>query len=359
MTLKIVTVVGARPQFIKAAPVSDVMRKMGQNEILVHTGQHYDFNMSGKFFEELDIPKPLINLEVGSGTHGKQTGQMLIEIEQVLLDTQPDLVIVYGDTNSTLAGALAAVKLNIPVAHIESGLRSFNKTMPEEHNRIMTDHISSMLFCPTDQAVKQLANEGITSNVYCVGDTMYDATIKFSSIAKEKSQFLETHQLKPKEYVLATVHRPYNVDDPETLLNILSAFSNIDYKIVFPVHPRTRSKMSEILDMPKSGNMLLIDPLGYMDMLVAEQNAQFILTDSGGIQKEAYFLEVPCITLRIETEWIETVESGWNYLLGRDFHKIPQIIKTWTPPPKPSNTVFGDGFASESIVQKICDILLN
>ena len=355
----IFTVLGARPQFIKAAPVSKALREAGIQEFLVHTGQHYDHQMSQVFFDEMGIPEPDVNLGVGSGNHGWQTGQMLAGIEELLLQEKPDYVLVYGDTNSTLAGALAAVKLHIPVAHVEAGLRSFNRAMPEEHNRVLTDHCADLLFCPTQTAVDNLAREGITGEaphrvgVHWVGDTMYDAVLQFSEIAQKRSTILKDLELEPKKYLLATIHRPYNTDNPENLRNILSAFAEIDETIVFPVHPRTRQKLAEFgLDNLHSTirNLKSIEPVGYLDMLMLEQNARLILTDSGGMQKEAYFFAVPCVTLRPETEWIETVAAGWNVLAGADRKGVVSAINgDW--PSKNQDNLFGDGHAAVKIVE--------
>jgi UDP-GlcNAc3NAcA epimerase len=354
--MKIVSVVGARPQFIKAAPVSKALRNAGHNEVIVHTGQHYDYGMSQVFFDELNISEPDINLEVGSGTHGRQTGQMLMRIENLLFKEEPDWVVVYGDTNSTLAGALAAVKLQIPLAHVEAGLRSFNREMPEEHNRVLTDHCSDLLFCPTQTAVDNLAKEGITKGVDLVGDTMYDAVLQFSEIAQGRSTILHNLHLKSKEYLLATIHRPYNTDVPENLRSIIDAFLGIDEPIVFSVHPRTRERIAVLDGQIKSqvySKMRVIDPIGYLDMLVLEQNARLILTDSGGMQKEAYFFGVPCITLRPETEWIETVEAGWNVVVGSEYSLIVEKAQTVEPPPESKRQMFGNGHASELIVQAL------
>lgn len=356
--MKILTIVGARPQFIKAAPVSQAIRNAGHTEFLVHTGQHYDYGMSQVFFDELRIPQPDANLAIGSGAHGQQTGQMLMRLEQVIQEERPDCVLVYGDTNSTLAGALAAVKLQVPVAHVEAGLRSFNRSMPEEHNRVLVDHCADLLFCPTQTAVNLLTTEGITHGVHLVGDTMYDAVLQFVELARQQSTILATLDLDPKHYLLATVHRPYNTDEPENLQGILQAFLSLDEPVIFPVHPRTRKKISELgLGIPsftgarQVNNLHLIEPIGYLDMLVLEQNARLILTDSGGIQKEAFFFAVPCVTLRPETEWVETVETGWNVLVDADPAKIVNAVlsqgwPTGTPP-----AVFGDGQASERIVE--------
>jgi UDP-N-acetylglucosamine 2-epimerase len=327
--MKILTVVGARPQFIKLAPLSKTLREDGINEIIVHTGQHYDENMNDLFFKELEIPESDYNLGIGSGNHGEQTGKMLIEIEKIMLKENPDLVIVYGDTNSTLAGALAASKLHIKLAHVEAGLRSFNKRMPEEINRVLTDHVSDILFCPTQTAVDNLKNEGITKGVYLVGDAMFDALVHFSKISDMKSNILERLNIKPKEYYLATIHRAENTDNYERLKNILTAFSKMNKIVVFPIHPRTRKMINYygLGDLLENDNVKVIDPVGYLDMLKLEKSAKAILTDSGGIQKEAFWLKVPCITLRDETEWIETVNLGWNRLVGSNVEKILEAVR--------------------------------
>jgi len=356
--LVVCSVVGARPQFIKAAPVGKALRAAGHTEVLVHTGQHYDDEMSAVFFRELDIPEPDYNLGVGSGSHGWQTGQILMRLEEVLLKEKPDWVLVYGDTNSTLAGALAACKLRIPLAHVEAGLRSFNREMPEEHNRVLTDHCSDLLFCPTQTAVDNLAKEGITKGVHLVGDTMYDAVLQFGEIARQRSMILQDLGLKSKGYLLATVHRPYNTDNPENLRNILAAFAEIGESIIFPVHPRTRERIAEFgLNNPKSEfrNPKFIDPVGYLDMLVLEQHARMILTDSGGMQKEAYFFGVPCVTLRPETEWVETVESGWNVVVGASRAQIVNAVdgREWPQATRPP--MFGDGQAAHRIVARLME----
>lgn len=350
--MKILTVVGARPQFIKAYPVCMALQRAGHKEFIVHTGQHYDHQMSRVFFDEMGIPKPDANLGVGSGSHGKQTGEMLAQIEQILLSEKPDWVLVYGDTNSTLAGALAAVKLHIPVAHVEAGLRSFNREMPEEHNRVLTDHCAQLLFCPTQTAIDNLANEGIKKGVHLVGDTMYDAVLTFYEIAREKSSILEKTNINPKEYILATLHRPYNTDEPDNLHNILNAFGALEKPVIFPTHPRTLQKIEELaLDIEAlCPNVHFISPVGYLDMLVLEKNAEVILTDSGGIQKEAYFFDVPCVTMRPETEWVETVSGGWNILVGANREKIIAAVndKSWYQQKR--GDLFGDGNAAEKIV---------
>jgi len=317
------------------------------HEVLLHTGQHYDENMSRVFFEELELPEPDIHLGVGSGSHAEQTGQMMVGIERVAQGEKPDWVLVYGDTNSTLAGALAAAKLQIPVAHVEAGLRSFNRAMPEEINRLVCDHLSQALFCPSEQAVQNLAQEGITKGVYQVGDVMYDAVRFYIPLAKQRSRILEDLNLKSGCYALATVHRAGNTDDPARLGAILAALGQVGLPVAFPVHPRTRKVIrNDGVTLP--GNILAIDPVGYLDMLQLEANADCILTDSGGMQKEAYWVGARCLTLREETEWVETVEVGWNRLVGTDRDAIISAVKSWRPsgerPP-----VYGDGQAAEKI----------
>lgn len=331
--MKILSIVGARPQFIKCAPLSRVLRKNHQ-EILVHTGQHYDPEMSDIFFEELDIPKPDYNLGIGSGNHGEQTGKMLAEIEKVLIKEKPEIVLVFGDTNSTLAGALAASKLDIMVAHVEAGVRSFDRRMPEEINRVLTDHISDLLLCPTSAAVKNLNNEGITKGVHLVGDVMIDALIYNRKLADERSSIIEKIGLIKGEYLVLTVHRPSNTDNMENMKSIIKAATESGIFVVFPVHPRTEKYLKEygLLDsMPP--NMKLIQPVGYLDMLSLMSGAKKILTDSGGIQKEAFMLGVPCITLRENTEWMETLIGGWNVLVGGNKEKISKAIHSPAPAP--------------------------
>ena len=353
--MRVTTVVGARPQFIKMAPVSRELRKHLE-EIVIHTGQHYDYEMNRVFFEQLEIPEPDYYLGVGSGSHGYQTGEMLKKIEEVLVREEPDIVLVYGDTNSTLAGALAAVKLHIKVAHVEAGLRSFDKRMPEEVNRVLTDHVSDYLFAPTETAVKNLHNEGIDDGVYLTGDVMYDALLHNIRIARKESRILTKLGLTPGEYLLATVHRAENTDSRERLESIIEAFIESDELIVFPVHPRTRKYLEAyglIDEVEKAGNVLMIPPVGYLDMLALEENARKILTDSGGVQKEAYFLKVPCITLRERTEWVETVEDGWNILVGADREKILRAIREFEPRGDTYTYRFGDGKASERIAKAL------
>jgi UDP-GlcNAc3NAcA epimerase len=352
--MKTLSIVGARPQFIKAAPVSRALRKIA-NEVLVHTGQHYDREMSRVFFDELHIPEPDYNLGVGSGSHGWQTGQMLIRIEEVLLKERPDWVLVYGDTNSTLAGALAAVKLHIPVAHVEAGLRSFNRAMPEEHNRVLTDHVANLLFCPTQTAVDNLTDEGITAGVRLTGDVMVDALFYNAGLAEEHSDVLGCLNLTPGGYILVTVHRPRNTDDPTRLRAILAALEEIaqDGPVVFPAHPRTRKAMDALGYRPGIG-LRVIEPVGYLDVLSLQKNARLVLTDSGGMQKEAYLFAVPCLTLREETEWVETVEAGWNLLVRADYDTIVHAAQEFRPQGTPPS-LFGDGHASEKIVRLLAE----
>jgi UDP-GlcNAc3NAcA epimerase len=350
--VKLVSIVGARPQFVKAAPISRALRAAGHEEFMVHTGQHYDTNMSAVFFEELQIPPPDANLGVGSGHHGAQTAAMLAGIEKMLLAEKPERVIVYGDTNSTLAGALAAAKLPIPVAHVEAGLRSFNRQMPEEFNRIVADHLSDILLCPSQTAVDNLRTEGITRGVHLVGDVMYDAVLQFAELARERSNILDELRIAPGNYLLATVHRAENTDDLGRLGNILTAFSQLDEQIILPIHPRTRKAIMDSADgeLQLSNNVRLIDPVGYLAMLTLEQNARMILTDSGGIQKEAYWLGVPCVTLRDETEWVETVAAGWNVLAGADAARIVESVRRLRPATGSNAPLYGDGHVATQCV---------
>lgn len=344
--MKVVSIVGARPQFIKAAPLSRALRRK-HVEVLVHTGQHYDDNMSAVFFQELDIPKPDYNLGVGSGPHGAQTGEMLAHIEKVLLSERPDWTLVYGDTNSTLAGALAAAKLHIKVAHVEAGLRSFNRSMPEEINRVIVDHISDLLLCPSQTAVDNLVAEGITRGVHWVGDVMAEALAFAAERAQSRSDVLTRLNLTERRYLLATVHRAENTDDTARLRNILAAFDALGEPVIFPVHPRTR-KIIEAMAYAPAPQVCLIEPVSYLDMVMLEQSARMILTDSGGIQKEAYWLGVPCVTLREETEWVETVQAGWNMLAGTDAERIVETVRSLAPPVK-HLTLYEDRHAAEQI----------
>lgn len=333
MIMKIMTVLGARPQFIKAVSVSKALQEAGHHHFIVHTGQHYDYDMSQVFFEELELSPANINLGIGSGNHGHQTGLMLDGIEKQLLAEKPDWVIVYGDTNSTLAGALAAVKLQIKLAHVEAGLRSYNRSMPEEINRVLTDHCADLLFCPTQTAVNNLANEGIVHGVHQVGDTMHDAIRTFATIAQERSTALKTYGLTPKQYLLTTIHRASNTEFKHNLENIFSALEASKETVVLPLHPRTQAAIERMkIKIDEYPNIKVIEPQGYLDMLMLEQNARMILTDSGGIQKEAYWLRVPCVTLREETEWVETVNLGWNILAAADPVRIINAIRSFKIP---------------------------
>lgn len=345
-TKTIITIVGARPQFIKAAPVSRVL-SVDFNEVIVHTGQHFDYGMSEIFFSEMEMRQPDFNLGIGGGSHGEQTGRMLIELEKVFNVVKPDCVLVYGDTNSTLAGALTAAKAQIPLAHVEAGLRSYNRSMPEEINRVITDHVSSLLFCPTDTAVANLKKEGIVAGVHRVGDVMYDALLHNVEVARRNSKLFSKLGLNKGEYALATVHRASNTDDKEKMNAILNAFNELSVCVVFPVHPRTRKVMQE-WGLSVNSNVMLIEPLGHFDMLALQENASAILTDSGGVQKEAYLLGVRCITLREETEWVETVEAGWNRLVGVDTSKIKNVFETWFPNTQ-RTALYGDGSAAKEI----------
>lgn len=344
--MKIVSIVGARPQFIKAAPLSRELRKH-HTEILLHTGQHYDENMSAVFFDELGIPQPDVHLNAGGGSHGEQTAKMLAGIEKVLQKEKPDWLLIYGDTNSTLAGALAAAKLHVPVAHVEAGLRSFNRYMPEEINRVVADHLSCLLFCPSVLAADNLANEGIAKGVHVVGDVMADALMSAADRAYE-STVLKKLKIKSHSYMLATVHRAENTDDPKRLSAILNAFADIGRTILFPIHPRTRKVLANA-SMALPTNVLACEPLGYLDLVSALRDAAFVLTDSGGLQKEAYWLSVPCITLRDETEWVETVETGWNVLAGANRSRIVHSVLTFSHPKIHPMLYGGDGLASKRI----------
>jgi len=344
--MKIISIVGARPEFIQSSPVSRALRRQHQ-EILVHTGQHYDYQMSQTFFTELGIPVPDYNLEVGSDSHARQTGKMMIRLEEVYQKENPDLVMVRGDTNSTLAGALAASKLHIPIAHIEAGERSYNRQMPEEINRVVVDAVSDLHFCSSHAAVDHLKQEGITTSVYWVGDVMYDAMLQNCPIAEQKSRILDQLGLAPKQYALVTIHRSANTDDPRHLASIVEILAQAGETIVFPVHPRTRLALSR-LDARFPDSFHLIDPVGYYDMMMLEKNARLIATDSGGVQREAYFIGTPCLTLRDETEWTETVTAGWNKLVGVQPDKVLREWATFSPqherPP-----IFGDGQAAQKI----------
>jgi UDP-N-acetylglucosamine 2-epimerase len=346
--MKVLSIVGARPQFIKAAAVSRVLREH-HTEILVHTGQHYDHAMSGIFFDGLGLPSPDVNLGVGSGPQGAQTAAMLRGIEELVLAERPDYVLIYGDTNSTLAGALAASKLSVPIAHVEAGLRSYNRCMPEEINRVVADHLSDLLMCPSETAVQNLAAEGITRGVHVIGDVMLDVlNWAKQQLAAEPSTILEDLGLAKGRYLLATVHRAENTDNLARLSQILKSFNSLDELVVFPVHPRARKRIAEA-GCPVERSIRAIDPVGYKDMVALTSAARLVLTDSGGLQKEAYWQGIPCITLRDETEWVETVAEGWNVLAGADAQRIMQAVSSFAPngshPP-----LYGDGFAASRCV---------
>ncbi len=352
--MRVATVVGARPQFVKAAPFSAALAAAGHEELLIHTGQHYDAGMSDVFFKELPIKAPSVNLGVGSGAPGWQVAEVLRRTEEVLVGERPDWVVVYGDTNSTLGGALAAKKAGLRLAHIEAGLRSWNRTMPEEDNRVLTDHASDLLLCPTPTAMKNLARAGLAERALHVGDTMLDAVLTFLPIARERSRVLDAHGLRPKQFAVATIHRNYNADDPAALAQLLGALAALEWPVVFPVHPRTRKKIAELPGaLLERGALRPIDPVSYLDMLVLQADARVVLTDSGGMQKEAMFLGTPCVTLRPETEWVETVELGWNVLAGADPEKIRAAAASARAPKQASTAIFGAGNAAQVIVRAL------
>lgn len=345
----IVSIVGARPQFVKAGPVTAALRAASHCVMLVHTGQHYDDAMSAVFFDELGLSAPDVDLGVGSGPHGWQTARMLVGIEDVLSKSGPRAVLVYGDTNSTLAGALAAAKMGIPLAHVEAGVRSYNRSMPEEHNRVVTDRCADVLLCPTPAAVANLAREGIERGVHLVGDPMRDAVLDFRAVAAARSTVLQRLGLEPGGYLLLTVHRPSNADDPDRLRTILDAVAAHGATVVFPVHPRTRPVLALAADAVR-GDVRVIEPVGYLDSLALQAAARAVVTDSGGMQKEAYLLGTPCITLREETEWTETVDAGWNVLVGADPDRIRSALEGLSPPAE-RPALYGTGRASARIVE--------
>lgn len=368
---KLLSIVGVRPQFVKAAMLCSSIERWNAacapddrvHHLLLNTGQHYDFEMAEIFFRQLPLPHPDFHLNVGSGTHGAQTGAMLQKIEDVLLRERPDYVIVYGDTNSTLAGALAAVKLHIRVAHVESGLRSFNRRMPEEINRITADHVSDLLLCPTLSAVQQLRDEGIEKNVFFTGDVMLDAVRAFAPVAASHSSVMEQLRVAPGQFVLATIHRAENTDSLERLEQLVETLCRLAKPTIFAVHPRLRMKLQQDSSLrhlrrqlESASHLQMVPPLPYLHMLALEANARFILTDSGGVQKEAYFLSTPCITLRDETEWNETLHDGWNIIAGTSPDSIIAMAETlWDQEraslPKPRLSAFGDGKASDRILE--------
>lgn len=355
--MRILTIVGARPQFVKAAPLSRAIRR-GHDEILVHTGQHYDDVMSRVFFDGLDLPEPDVNLGVGSGSHAEQTARMLVGIEALILEREPDCVLVYGDTNSTLAGALAASKCGVPIAHVEAGLRSFNRAMPEEINRILTDRVSRLLLCPTQTAVDNLRDEGVTSGVHLVGDVMFDAAAWAAERADTHTDVIQRLGLRRGDYLLATVHRASNTDDAANLARIVDAFIEQGRTLVWPVHPRSRKTlaMHDCLDrLEQASHIHLIEPVGYLDFVALTMHAACVLTDSGGVQKEACFHRTPCVTLRDETEWVETVRSGWNQLVGADKGRILAALRDVDT--RVGGEVEGAALWDGAASDRICDCL--
>ena len=347
------TVVGARPQFIKAGPVSRALREGGHEEFLVHTGQHYDYGMSQVFFDELDVPRPHVNLGVASDSHGRQTGQMMARIDGVLHAEGPDWVLVYGDTNSTMAGALVAAKMRIPVAHVEAGLRSFNRDMPEEINRLVTDHVSTLLCCPTQRAVDQLAAEGIEEGVALTGDVMLDAFEYDRSLAWRKPSVLQGLGLSAGEYGLLTLHRPANTDDRKMFALRMAQVAAVNAAVVWPTHPRSVPAL-KVQGGPPS-NVRLIEPVGRLEMIRLLEGASALITDSGGLQKEAFWAKVPCFTLREETEWEETVESGWNSLVGSAPEALRDAMDGWQRPAE-WPPLYGDGRAGEAVVDGLITV---
>lgn len=360
--MKIATIVGARPQFIKAAAVSRAIREYA-TELLIHTGQHYDDNMSAVFFEELSIPKPDYYLGTGSGSHARQTADMLIKLEEIYLEEKPDFVLVYGDTNSTLAAALAASKILIPVIHVEAGLRSFHMAMPEEQNRILTDHISTYLFCPTQTAVKHLKNENIKKNVYCIGDVMCDAVYFYlkkieqipSQVFMNRLQYLFPWDKPWENWYVATVHRAENTEDEKTLAEIFKAFEKLGYPVLFPVHPRIKKFVYSLMEENRYQNICFVQPLGYLEMLFFTKSARKVVTDSGGLQKEAYIMHRNVVTLRNQTEWVETLKDSHNILCPIESEKIIEAIQKTDIPSSFCDFVYGNGNAA----RKMCEILFN
>jgi UDP-GlcNAc3NAcA epimerase len=372
---KLISIIGARPQFIKIAPLAQAIDNYNLrasesiDHLIIHTGQHYDPGMSEIFFEELKIPRACINLEVGSASHGRQTGQMLEKVEQVLLETQPGCVVIFGDTNSTVAGALAAAKLHIPVAHVEAGLRSYNRRMPEEINRVVSDHIADLLLAPTPTAVANLHKEGVFGEIVFTGDIMLDAVLYNREIAEKKSTLLQRLGLNNQRFLLATVHRAENTDEDNRLEKLLASFqflADLGWLLVFPIHPRTRNILkTKFPDWPKGDQVKIIEPVGYLDMLSLVGHAAILLTDSGGLQKEAFFLGCPCITLREETEWVETVQGDGNLIAGVEPEKITDAVKTWEKRVQAGfdrsaikdPRLFGDGNAAFQTLTAIVDYL--
>ena len=349
--MKVLTVIGARPQFVKAATLSRLLRQR-HDEVLVHTGQHYDDLMSDIFFRELGLPRPDLNLGIGSGSHAFQTGRALESLEAAMIERQPDVVVVFGDTNSTLAGALAAAKLGLPVAHVEAGFRSYERALPEEINRVLTDHVSTYLFCPTRHAVECLAREGLVEGVHHCGDIMYDSLVSILPRVEEiASNVLDRYGLQPGEYYLSTVHRAANTDDPAALSRIIAALSQLDGPVVLPLHPRTKAALARA-SIAAGPNVLTCEPVGYLEMVALEKASRAVISDSGGVRREAYFLGIPCVTLREDSEFPETLADGWDVLAGDDTRRIVEAAlrsrPAGVPPP-----IFGDGHAAEKIVETL------
>jgi UDP-N-acetylglucosamine 2-epimerase len=358
---KLLSIVGARPNFVKLPPIHRALTKQHIDHIIVHTGQHYDYEMSKVFFENLQLPDPQYNLNVGSGSHCHQLGEMVKRLEEVLLKENPKVVLVYGDTNSTLAGALAAVKLSFPVAHIEAGLRSFDRSMPEEINRVLTDHISDILFCPTKTASKNLRREHVWGKAFSTGDVMVETLSEFTSLSRKKSNVLNRLNLEPKGYILVTIHRAENTESAAKLSKIVAALLRIKGRLVFPVHPRTIKFLKEynlFQELCSSPNITMSEPLSYIDFTQLELHSSKIITDSGGVQKEAYLLGVPCITIRENTEWVETIETGWNTLVGTDLEKICEAVENFEPA-STRKPIFGKGDASIKIANILFDMYLS
>lgn len=351
--MKIIQLVGARPQFVKLAPLSKVIRAAGHEELIVHSGQHYDIQMNEVFFRDMEIPAPDYNLSVGSGSQALQTAEILSLLEPILIKQSPDLLIVYGDTNTTLAGALAAAKLQIRIAHVEACLRSFNRSMPEEINRIVTDHVSDILLAPTPMAMENAKREGLSDKCSLVGDIMVDSLLFGIGKARSQSQVLQELKISEDEkFHLLTLHRPYNVDSPQNLEHILSSLDTLGTRVVFPVHPRTRQVLQN-MQRKQFSHINFVGPQAYLDFLMLMDNCAMMLSDSGGIQKEAYILQKPCVTLRPETEWVETVQSGWNMLLPTDDPAFPNAIKDFQPPSEHPD-IFG-----KDVAQNILEVIEN
>ncbi len=355
--MKVMSVVGARPQFIKAAVVCRALADVGVEEVLVHTGQHYDRNMSGVFFDELGIPRPKYDLEVGSGGHAYQTGQTMERLEPICKAEKPDSVVVYGDTNATLGGALVAAKLNVPLAHVEAGLRSFDRRMPEEVNRVVTDHLAKWLFCPTQTAVENMGREGVEKGAFLVGDVMYDATLRFRDRAYEKSDVLKRLEIESESYYLVTIHRDFNTDDRFRLSGVVGSLCASKRPVVFPAHPRVVKQLQHfglLASLRNAPRVRLVDPVSYLDMVRLESAAYGIVTDSGGVQKEAFFLGIPCLTVRPSSEWVETLTGGWNRLVEPDPVEMSMAMDSLERPAVTPVQPFGDGTAGK----KIAEILL-